>query len=88
MPSIDSVSAGPVIGPNGHAREEDARSNIASPDSYVAEEREDVGPGSPPPPAYTEKYGELDINQDGMETHARIAGLSRKSNILIHTIFY
>lgn len=42
--------------------------------STLAEEREEVGPGLQPPPAYTERYGELDINQDGMETRARISG--------------
>lgn len=44
--------------------------------STFAEEPEEAGLELRPPPVYTEKYGELDINQDGMETRAQISGLS------------
>lgn len=79
LPSIDSFDvSGPVIGPDGHPSSSDVFSGDNMSSSTLGEEREDVGPGLQPPPVYTEKYGELDINQDGMETRAQISGLSRK----------
>lgn len=53
--------------------------------STLAEEREEAGLGLQPPPVYAEKYGELDITQDGMETRAQISGLSRN---IQRRIFY
>lgn len=79
LPSIDSFeTSGPVVGPDGRARPESS-SDVLSFDnassSTSVDEREEAGPGSQLP-AYTEKYGELDISQDGMETRAQIACLS------------
>lgn len=78
LPSIDSFEAsGPIIGPDGRARAESSDvfcvDNTSS--STSVDEREEAGPGSQPP-VYSEKYGQLDINQDGMETRAQIACLS------------
>jgi len=74
LPSIDSYeAAGPEIGPDGQTRAGNDNAFIsdgASTSSLV----EEAGPGLQSPPVYTEKYGELDINQDGIETRAQISG--------------
>lgn len=81
LPSIDTFEAsGPIVGPDGLARPGDnsdvfSGGNMSS--STLAEERDEAGLELQSPPVYTEKYGELDINQDGMETRAQISGLSR-----------
>lgn len=78
VPSINSSTpAGPTIGPNGRPSTDDNRNyDLAQTPDYG-------GPGDQPPPAYTETYGELDITQDGMSTHAQIAEDGR-ININIH----
>lgn len=83
LPSIDSFGVGPVVGPDGQERAGSSNDvfssyDMSSSSSTLVEEREDAGPELQPPPAYTEKYGELDINQDGMQTRAQISRLSRK----------
>lgn len=78
LPSIDSFEAsGPVVGPDGRARPESSDVFYADNKSggTSVDEQEEAGPGSQPPAVYTEKYGQLDINQDGMETRAQIACL-------------
>lgn len=76
LPSIDSFeAAGPAVGADGRVSSSDVFSGDNMSSSTLGEES---GPGSQPPPVYTEKYGELDINQDGMETRAQISGLARK----------
>ncbi|CUS08509.1 unnamed protein product [Tuber aestivum] len=64
LPSIDSVPAGPLVGPHHH-------SSADGYPEFISELEGDLP--SSPPPAFPEIYGELDIEQEEMETNAKIA---------------
>jgi hypothetical protein len=70
-PSVDSVQDGPLIGPDGQC----FQGGSSSYGYGTGIELDEGGPGSQPPPAFTEKYGQLEIDEDGMETLAEVAGM-------------
>jgi len=65
LPSIDSVPVGPLVRPHHPSSTDDQSEFISGLEG---------DPASSPPPASPEIYGELDIEQDEMETSAKIAG--------------
>lgn len=71
LPSIDSVQDGAFFESDEHHLSR-GHSNYGYGTGIDTEEG---GAALGPPPAFSEEYGHLEIDQDGMETHADIAGL-------------